>query len=625
VAKVYVLNQRLARSLRNSAAVVAVEWNRPENIAATMDLEKIRQRSWLSWAGVALLVALCAVLAALQYRWIGEISSAESLRLREDLQSRLNLLHRDLNERVASACYGYIPSAAELQKLGRDAAYLERLRQSKDAGDRMVQRIALAVPDNQDLILLVPDRTRTRMLRQPWPANWADMETSLLTRLRGGPMPMAQSSTLLEFPRFASSADSGERRQTEQEWLLVDLDADYIGHTVVPELVTRYLGQPGKVDYDAEIVANGNSSVFIYRSPADSVDKIPWVADATIGLLDIDRVPFRSNDASGQPPQARELQAGPPNPPPAPGANRGLWILRVHHRAGSLEAIVTKARHRNILLSAGLLLLILATVISLVRFSRRAQRIAELQMNFVAGVSHELRTPLTVIRTAAFNLRGDLANQPRQVVRYGTLIREEAEKLSALVEQVLRYGNARAGRVLQKREPVAIPELIEAGLRAARAGAAEKEVVIEKRIEPNLPLVLGDRESLQHAFQNLFDNALKYGTQGAEWIGVSAASSKNGDGRAVEIRIADHGPGIPAEERDNIFDPFFRGQRPLQDQVHGTGLGLNLVKQIIEAHGGTITLNNGEERGAEFILRIPSAASEAGGELKTAQGSEGSR
>ena len=143
----------------------------------------------------------------------------------------------------------------------------------------------------------------------------------------------------------------------------------------------------------------------------------------------------------------------PSNTAPEPGPNRALWTLRVHHHAGSLETIVAKGRRTNDLLAAGLLLLIFATTYALVRFSRRAQNLAELQMNFVAGVSHELRTPLTVIRTAAYNLRGDLASQPGQVARYGALIREQAEKLSALVEQVLRYGNARAGRVLQKREP----------------------------------------------------------------------------------------------------------------------------------------------------------------------------
>jgi signal transduction histidine kinase len=123
---------------------------------------------------------------------------------------------------------------------------------------------------------------------------------------------------------------------------------------------------------------------------------------------------------------------------------------------------------------------------------------------------------------------------------------------------------------------------------------------------------------MQHALQNLFENALKYGTPTDNWIGVTAAVIKNGGGPSVEIRIADRGIGIPESEREYIFNPFFRGQRAVKDQIHGTGLGLSLVKKIIEAHGGTVTAQNREEHGAEFIVTIPSVATGAASELVTA-------
>jgi len=585
-----------------------------------MDFDKIKHRTWLSWAAVALLVALCAVLAGLQYRWIREVADAESYRLREDLQYRLNLLRRDLNAEVFAACYGYIPANWEIQKHGRNLAYLSQYRNRKESGDRVVRRMAVAVPDKLDLLLLFPDATETHLVPGNWPPEWAAMRESLIERLRGGPAPLNQSSTLVEFPRFGTDTRWGPRF-VEQEWLLLDLDADHIGHTLLSDMLNRYLGQDGNLEYDAEVVARANPAVTIYRSSTDSLRGTTWSPDASVDLLEI----ARPQSVASSPPssladsdssQTVTRNVPPSNTAPEPGPNRALWTLRVHHHAGSLETIVAKGRRTNDLLAAGLLLLIFATTYALVRFSRRAQDLAELQMNFVAGVSHELRTPLTVIRTAAYNLRGDLATQPGQVARYGALIREQAEKLSALVEQVLRYGNARAGRVLLKRQPLAVLELIEAGLLAARNAAPTKEVVVEKRIEPDLPLILADRESMQHALQNLFENAMKYGLPGADWIGISAAPSKNGGPAAVEIRIADHGPGIPAEERQYIFDPFFRGQRPLNDQIHGTGLGLNLVKRIIEAHGGTVSLRDKSGPGAEFIVRIPVASSNA---ISTAQ------
>jgi signal transduction histidine kinase len=281
--------------------------------------------------------------------------------------------------------------------------------------------------------------------------------------------------------------------------------------------------------------------------------------------------------------------------------------LLVRHHAGSVEEIVARARLRNIALSGSILLLILATVTWLFRISRQAQRLAELQMNFVAGVSHELRTPLTVIRTAAFNLRGKIATRPDQVERYGRLIQDESEKLAVLVEQILRYGSSRTGRVIREREPVSMELLIEEGVRSSRVSP---ELVLEKHLAPGLPLVLADEQALKHALRNLIDNAVKYGTEGNNWIGVFACTVEDEHGQAVEFRVADRGPGIPFEEQPHIFDPFFRGRRAVQDQIHGTGLGLNLVKKIVEAHGGTISVRSEPMKGTEFTVRIPAAPPE---------------
>jgi two-component system phosphate regulon sensor histidine kinase PhoR len=125
--------------------------------------------------------------------------------------------------------------------------------------------------------------------------------------------------------------------------------------------------------------------------------------------------------------------------------------------------------------------------------------------------------------------------------------------------------------------------------------------------------VLADKLAMKHALQNLVDNALKYGTEQNSWIGVFASAVKDETGSSVEVRVADHGPGIPLNEQPRIFDPFFRGQRALQDQVHGTGLGLNLVKKIVEAHGGTIWVNSQPAKGTEFVVRIPALAAGATG------------
>jgi len=135
--------------------------------------------------------------------------------------------------------------------------------------------------------------------------------------------------------------------------------------------------------------------------------------------------------------------------------------------AGSLEAFIARARQRNLAISAAILLLVLATAAALVRFTRQTQRLAEVEMEFVAGVSHELRTPLTVIRTAAFNLQGKMAGNPSQVERYGTLIQRESEKLTAIVEQVLQFASDKTGRVIHERVPVSIETAIDNTLQSS--------------------------------------------------------------------------------------------------------------------------------------------------------------
>jgi len=276
------------------------------------------------------------------------------------------------------------------------------------------------------------------------------------------------------------------------------------------------------------------------------------------------------------------------------------------HRAGSLEALVEQTRRRNLILSGGLLLLILGTAAALVHYSRQAQILAQTRMNFVAGVSHELRTPLTVIRTAAFNLRGKLAEKPEQVERYGTLIQGEAERLSTLVEQVLLFANARSGSLLRKVTPLAVAEVIERCVANVRSHA-DPQLVVETHLPPDLSMVLADEIALTHALENLIDNAAKHGANPDLWIGVYARNVEERGSTLVELSIVDRGAGIPVEEQSAIFEPFYRGRRATQDQVRGTGLGLNLVKQIVEAHGGSIRVASVPLERTEFVVRLPAA------------------
>jgi signal transduction histidine kinase len=496
------------------------------------------------------LAALCAILGALEYRWTAEISAAERQRFQATLAGRLRALAREFNTQISEACSALSPPA--------------RGQRSNNSYAALFRRVEL-LPLGEDV---------------PW-----------------GDPPAWDSPLVMECPPMP----------LEQERLLLEFDPTYLREKLLPDYVNRYLADSGKLDYDVEVVAASRPGEVIYASLLDAARPIGSLADGEVGLLNprplivrFGRSPFGRPPRPEAPPPIAigGIRVAGPGPPP----ESGLWILRVRHRAGSLEALVRQVRLRNLAVASGLLVLILATALMLVRFSRRAQRLAELEMNFVAGVSHELRTPLAVIHTAAFNLRGKLAQQPEQVEKYGALIQRESAKLAALVEQVLRF--AGAGRVTCKPEPVDVSSLVERSL----PPAGENEgVIIDKKIPPGLPAVMTDPEAAALALRNLIENAVKHGTAGDGWIGIAASSVPSRDGLAVEISISDHGPGIPADELDHVFQPFFRGKHAIVEQIHGTGLGLSLVKKMVEAQGGSVRVESEAGRGAAFFIRLPAA------------------
>jgi signal transduction histidine kinase len=593
-----------------------------------MNLENLKTRALRSWATVALLALLCLVLAGLQYVWIGELSRAERTRLQDGLQSSLQRLSRDFNDELATAVSALRPPATLIEESGRETAYAQLYLRWRDAAANpaLFRKIALAVPQGEAIALLPFDEAKETFLPAEWPKQWSALHDSLLQRLterRGGPN-FATLPTLLEIPRFASRGDGPGR---EQEWLILDVDPDFIQSTWLPQLISRHIGTGIPLSF--RVVDRFDPAKVIFQSHNDP----DFTPEASISFLEYNRFGPGGPGGGGppRPPGDRaekgdRAKRGPGNNPffrkggPPQDFNRGRWQLDVRYAEGSLDSIVNRIRWRNLGISAAILGLMLLTAVMLVRFSRQQQQLAELQMNFVAGVSHELRTPLTVIRTAAYNLRGRVAANPAQVERYGTLIQDESEKLTALVEQVLRFSSARAGHAVGEKAPVAVESVIEEALHSRRLGTPGAKITIERDLQTALPLVMADEMALKHAIQNLLDNAVKYGTENSDWIGVAARKIADANGDIVEVRISDRGPGIPKEEQAEIFNPFFRGRRAQQDQIHGTGLGLNLVKKIIEAHGGTIRVESEPGHGTSFILRIPAAPAELQDEFANTAG-----
>ncbi len=589
-----------------------------------MNMENFRRRALPSWVSAGVLAALCCALAFLQYKWIGEIGRAEGERLHEGLQTHLVRLSREFNTIVTQAANAIQPGEPLIAESGREAAYLARYERWRQTSNhpKLFKRVAIALPEASAPRLLQIDPDGPKFQAIAWPQQWLPLREWIASRSRGegGRPPVLDDPWTLQFPRFPQGEPRRDGPRTGQparpppraprespffelDWIVLELEPAYVKESILPGLLERHLGSGGKLDFDAEIALRRDPSVIVHRTASTPIGKS---ADGSVTLLEVN-FGRRGPPGPGERGPGADRKQRPPPPLANVDSGFGHWVLSVRHRAGSLEAVVNRARWRNLGISAAILGLMLAAMAFLLRASRRAQQLAQAQMDFVAGVSHELRTPLTVIRTAAYNLRGKIAANPGQVERYGALIQQESEKLGAIVEQVLRFASAESGQVIRERQPALVDELIDQSIAACRGSIEGARCELDKSVAPDLPPVLADPMALRHAIQNLINNAVKYGMEGSNWLGVSAAKTGGPASPMVEIRVADRGPGIPADEQSRIFEPFFRGRRAVQDQIHGTGLGLNLVKKIVEAHGGAISVHSEPMKGTEFTIRIPAA------------------
>lgn len=275
------------------------------------------------------------------------------------------------------------------------------------------------------------------------------------------------------------------------------------------------------------------------------------------------------------------------------------WRLLVKHPSGSLEQAVNAVRWRNLLVSTSILGLLGVSVGFLVLSTRRAQDLARQQLEFVATVSHELRTPLAVIRSAADNLADGVVNDEARIRQYGQLVRREGLRLTDLVEQILEFAGLQSAQRTMARQPVAVSGLLREIAAAAESVAQPAGIAIELEVADDLPAVAGDEAALRRVFQNLIGNAIKYGA------GARTSVAARFTGGHVEVSVTDRGIGIAAAEQGKIFDPFYRAPDVVAAQIQGAGLGLSLVKRIVEAHAGQVTVKSAPGAGSTFTVTLP--------------------
>ena len=231
----------------------------------------------------------------------------------------------------------------------------------------------------------------------------------------------------------------------------------------------------------------------------------------------------------------------------------------------------------------------------------------EVKSDFVSSVSHELRTPLTSVMGYLEMLRdreaGPLTQEQDRML---DIVERNTERLLALIEDLLALARIESGRFKVVPAPLELPPLVDAAIDAIRPELAKRQLKLLIDVPPGLPLVLGDGRQLERVLLNLLSNAVKFTPPGGQ-IRVTLAPRV----RSVVLEVADTGLGIPVEEQDKLFTRFFRSSTSQLHSVPGTGLGLMIVKAVVDSHGGTIDVRSAAGFGTAVTVTLPAVPASA--------------
>lgn len=598
------------------------------------------KRSWISILLVVLLLGLLGLLATMQYRWFAQFSKSEGERLQKRLETDTQRFAEDFNREIQRAYFGF-QTDADLWRESNYAEFAERYQAWREqaAYPALTKDFYFARNDQ----LLKFDAAGRTFNSTEWTEDLSALRRNFLS---GEEFELIDDKNLIlvmpiydetnKIPVPQGKIPVPVHPPAKLGFLIIKLDANVIKNELLPSLARKYFSGSESATYNLAVVSQTDENRVVFSSE-QSGEIVKKSADASVPLFNLSPDNFavfvnrdllskiRSNNPStgliiNQRIEKHNLptEVKIPDKPNilkfetfANGKPRtfrgsdlndkgGRWLLNVQHTDGSLEKFIANTRNRNLALSFGILLVLAASVVLIFLSARRAQVLAQRQMDFVSAVSHEFRTPLAVIYSAGENLTDGIVNSEKQISQYGNLIKREGKKLTAMVEQILEFAGARSGQKKYDLRPTSVKSVVENALGECQNLITEKDFIVESEIAENLPEISADANALSHTIQNLITNAVKY-SNGNRWIKVSAFNG----GNQVKIVVEDKGIGISPKDASNIFTPFYRSKSVVDAQIHGNGLGLSLVKQTVKAHDGKISVESEIGKGSKFMIHLP--------------------
>jgi two-component system phosphate regulon sensor histidine kinase PhoR len=267
----------------------------------------------------------------------------------------------------------------------------------------------------------------------------------------------------------------------------------------------------------------------------------------------------------------------------------------------------------GLLILAGALV-VLGTFLT-TRFSLGQMELSRLKSHFVSNITHELKTPLAAIRLYTETLQQGRLRDRAEADRFLGIIHKETVRLTALINGILDFARIEAGQRRYDFKPESVGDVVREVVDTYAYQLRDKGFELEVAIDPDLPPASIDRDAVGQAVLNLLDNAVKYSRERKEVSVAVRHTNGTSPVKHVAIEVRDRGIGILGSEQRRIFDAFYRVEKGLEHEVKGSGLGLAVVKQIAEAHGGHVSVESDLGDGSRFTLYLPVAPAAIEGDV----------
>jgi len=519
------------------------------------------------WLAVFIALAPLAVLLALQYRWLVELERTSSIASRTSLQQRLEIISKEVKYFYASRAEKMLNVPPYLLSPQRREALAAYLRTRPLQGFQGMFVVSFG-PGGETLAFDPESGSLEEMeFSRKALAVWAATAPWKLVAKAGDPL---EQTDLIVDERDRSNRMILNPVVEERGRLVgltgLILDQGFFERELLPKVIQKTVESAGADTGSRLWVADGTGRLVVPRSkPSGESKKVAWL-----------RFGFVFTDWSV-----------------------GMWAGE-----STPEQLARANFLVNVGLSAALAALLLGGILLAMRTAAREVRLSTMKSDFVSNVSHELRTPLASIRVFGELLRHGRVRDGDKVREYGAFIESESRRLTRLINNILDFSRIESGRRVYRFAEADLEEIVDAALASfeVRLADAGFQVEVTRPPEP-LPRLLLDAGAMEQAVGNLLDNAVKYSNDDRR---IEVVVGRE-DGCAL-VAVADHGVGIPADDLERIFERFHRVSTGLVHDVKGVGLGLSLVRHIVDAHGGRVTVESVVGRGSTFSVRIPMSA-----------------